>query len=113
MIITGAATALTWVTPTGVEGTLLLAIGVLGGVGQYLLFEGCRLAPASVMATVEYTRPDLGLRTRLSGLGRCPVGGDLHRRRADSGGAGLVFAYFGAAGQARLSRIRSKASLLF
>jgi drug/metabolite transporter (DMT)-like permease len=34
---------------------VLLAVGVLGGLAQFALFEGCRHAPASVMATVEYT----------------------------------------------------------
>ena len=37
------------------EVGLLLAIGVIGGLAQFTLFEGCRHAPASVMATVEYT----------------------------------------------------------
>jgi drug/metabolite transporter (DMT)-like permease len=37
------------------ELALLLAIGVIGGLAQFTLFEGCRHAPASVMATVEYT----------------------------------------------------------
>ena len=36
-------------------GGLLLAIGMIGGVAQFALFGGCRHAPASVMATVEYT----------------------------------------------------------
>ena len=34
---------------------MLLLIGVFGGAGQFILFEGIRLAPASVMSTVEYT----------------------------------------------------------
>jgi drug/metabolite transporter (DMT)-like permease len=44
-----------FVMPTGFQLVLLLAIGFLGGAGQYLMFEACRLAPASVMGTVEYT----------------------------------------------------------
>lgn len=55
MMATGIGTAFTWTQPEGIAWAVLLAIGVLGGLGQYLLFEGCRLAPASVMATVEYT----------------------------------------------------------
>ncbi len=55
LIVTGSVTAFTWVTPGGIQLPLLLAVGVLGGLGQFTLFEGCRLAPASVMATVEYT----------------------------------------------------------
>ena len=55
VLVTGALTAFTWVTPSGIQWPLLLAIGVLGGLGQFTLFEACRMAPASVMATVEYT----------------------------------------------------------
>jgi drug/metabolite transporter (DMT)-like permease len=52
---TGIACAFTWQMPSWSEAGLLLAIGVLGGLAQFALFEGCRHAPASVMATVEYT----------------------------------------------------------
>jgi drug/metabolite transporter (DMT)-like permease len=52
---TGIACIFTWQTPSWSEFGLLLATGVLGGVAQFALFEGCRHAPASVMATVEYT----------------------------------------------------------
>jgi drug/metabolite transporter (DMT)-like permease len=55
LVVTGIGTALTWAQPSTMAWVLLLAVGILGGLGQYLLFEGCRLAPASVMATVEYT----------------------------------------------------------
>ncbi len=52
---TSVACAVTWQTPTWSELALLLAVGVIGGLAQFSLFEGCRHAPASVMATVEYT----------------------------------------------------------
>ncbi|MBU6499703.1 MAG: DMT family transporter [Rhodospirillales bacterium] len=55
LLVTGVLTALTWTPPTGFELLLLLAVGVLGGLGQFSLFEGARLVPASVMATVEYS----------------------------------------------------------
>jgi drug/metabolite transporter (DMT)-like permease len=55
LITTGILTAATWQAPTGFQLMLLLMIGVLGGLGQFALFEGARLAPASVMGTVEYT----------------------------------------------------------
>lgn len=55
-LATGAMTAFTWKTPTGFELMLLLLIGVLGGVGQFTMFEAVRLAPASVMATVGTRR---------------------------------------------------------
>jgi drug/metabolite transporter (DMT)-like permease len=41
------------VRPT--EFGLLLAVGGLGALGQYSLFEAMRRAPASVLATFEYT----------------------------------------------------------
>ena len=53
--VTSVLTAGTFVMPDRFQLTLLIAIGVLGGGGQYLMFEGCRLAPASVMGMVEYT----------------------------------------------------------
>jgi len=52
---TGVACAFVWQTPSWSEAALLLTIGVLGGLAQFALFESCRHAPASVMATVEYT----------------------------------------------------------
>ena len=55
LVCTSVMTALTWVTPTPLQLALLLGIGVFGGLGQFILFEAVRLAPASVMATVEYT----------------------------------------------------------
>jgi S-adenosylmethionine uptake transporter len=34
---------------------LIVALGVVGSVGQYFLFEGLRRAPASALAPFEYT----------------------------------------------------------
>jgi drug/metabolite transporter (DMT)-like permease len=55
MVVTGTLSAATWQTPTPWQLLLLASIGLIGGVGQYVLFEACRLAPAAVMATVEYS----------------------------------------------------------
>jgi drug/metabolite transporter (DMT)-like permease len=55
LVGTGIACAFVWQTPSWSQAGLLLAIGVIGGMAQFALFEGCRHAPASVMATVEYT----------------------------------------------------------
>lgn len=55
LVGTGVACLFVWRTPTLFEFGLLMGIGVVGGIAQYALFEGCRHAPASVMATVEYT----------------------------------------------------------
>lgn len=43
-----------WQTPDAFSLLLMLVLGVTGGLGQYLLFEGFRFAPASVLAPVEY-----------------------------------------------------------
>ena len=55
MIITGVLSSATWVSPRATQWPLLLLVGVLGGCGQFLLFEAARFAPAAIMATVEYS----------------------------------------------------------
>jgi drug/metabolite transporter (DMT)-like permease len=54
-LVTGTLTAFTWKTPTIGQFGLLASIGVLGGAGQFTMFEAVKFAPASVMATVEYS----------------------------------------------------------
>ncbi len=44
-----------WVWPRGFDVVPLIAIGVLGGMGQILMTEGFRFAPASVLAAFDYT----------------------------------------------------------
>jgi drug/metabolite transporter (DMT)-like permease len=34
---------------------LLIAVGFIGGLAQFLVFEAARMIPASVMATLEYS----------------------------------------------------------
>ncbi len=55
VLVTGAMSLADWHHTTQAQFGLLLAVGVLGGLGQFALFEGARRAPAAVMATVEYT----------------------------------------------------------
>ena len=55
VVVTGSVSLFLWTPPTPFEFGLLVLIGVFGGAGQFILFEGIRLAPASVMSTVEYT----------------------------------------------------------
>ncbi len=55
LVLTGALSIFTWVSPDPFQLLLLFAIGVIGGIGQYFLFEGSRLAPAAVMSAMEYT----------------------------------------------------------
>jgi S-adenosylmethionine uptake transporter len=43
-----------WVTPDLFSIGLMIALGGVGGLGQYFLFEGYRLAPASAVAPFEY-----------------------------------------------------------
>jgi drug/metabolite transporter (DMT)-like permease len=55
LVVTGALTAATYQHPSAWELLLLAGTGVLGGIGQFALFEAARMAPAAVMATVEYS----------------------------------------------------------
>ena len=55
LVATGIACAIQWQPPRLPQLSLMVAICVCGGTGQFLLFEGARRAPASVMAVVEYT----------------------------------------------------------
>ena len=54
LMITGAGAAFSWRTPTWQEGLLLIQVAILGGAGQFCLFESVRHAPASVVAPLEY-----------------------------------------------------------
>lgn len=53
--IAGALMSFEWVTPSMGDLTLLLVIGVLGGVGQIFMTEAFRLAPPAVVAPFDYT----------------------------------------------------------
>ena len=44
-----------WVMPSPADWAPLIAIGLLGGVGQILMTQGYRYAGASVLATFDYT----------------------------------------------------------
>ena len=44
-----------WRTPDAGQLVLLLGVALFGGLGQFSLFEAARRAPASVIATVEYS----------------------------------------------------------
>lgn len=44
-----------WHTPDGIQLLLLASVGALGGLAQYLLFEGMKQTPASILAPLEYT----------------------------------------------------------
>ncbi|MSP87704.1 MAG: DMT family transporter [Alphaproteobacteria bacterium] len=55
LIGTGIALFLVWQTPSPGELALMLAIGGIGGLGQFTMFTGMRMAPASVLAPLTYT----------------------------------------------------------
>jgi S-adenosylmethionine uptake transporter len=44
-----------WVMPDGRGLAMLAGLGLVGGLGQYFLYEGFRTAPASAVAPIEYT----------------------------------------------------------
>jgi drug/metabolite transporter (DMT)-like permease len=54
-VATGVACLATWVPLRLDQVALIAVIVVFGGLAQFILFESARLAPAAVMATVEYT----------------------------------------------------------
>lgn len=44
-----------WKTPDATGWSLMILLGLVATIGQYLLYEGFRHAPASALAPVEYT----------------------------------------------------------
>jgi S-adenosylmethionine uptake transporter len=54
VVVCGVTLPFTWVTPDLLSIVLIVGLGCVGGLGQYLLFEGYRLAPASAVAPFEY-----------------------------------------------------------
>lgn len=54
-IVCGAVLPWLWKTPDVEGGLLMLGLGVISAVGQYLLYEGFRHAPASTLAPMEYS----------------------------------------------------------
>ncbi len=54
VVVCGVTLPFTWITPDLFSLALIVGLGCIGGLGQYLLFEGYRLAPASAVAPFEY-----------------------------------------------------------
>ncbi len=54
ILVCGVTLPFVWVTPDVTSLLLLLLLGGVGASGQFLLFEGYRLAPASAVAPFEY-----------------------------------------------------------
>lgn len=55
VLMTGATMAFKWVTPDLADLALMIGIGLLGGLAQYLLIEAIRRAPASVVSPLEFS----------------------------------------------------------
>ncbi len=55
LVATGIACLFGWRTPDAWQVALLAIVGVIGGFAQFLLYEGARHAPASLVATFEYS----------------------------------------------------------
>jgi drug/metabolite transporter (DMT)-like permease len=55
LALTGIGCAFNWRTPDPAEIWLLLLVSILGGIGQFCLFESARHTAASVTAPLEYT----------------------------------------------------------
>lgn len=63
-----------WVMPTPLEATALLAIGILGGIGQVLMTESFRHADASLLAPFDYLSLIWALLITLVIFGTVPTG---------------------------------------
>ncbi len=55
VVACGALAPALFVWPSARAGALLAALGCIGGLGQYLWFEGVRRAQASLLAPLEYS----------------------------------------------------------
>ena len=54
ILVCGVTLPFVWVTPDVNSVLLLVLLGAVGASGQFLMFEGYRLAPASALAPFEY-----------------------------------------------------------
>ena len=55
LLFSAVPALLWWRMPDGGQVLLLVSVGALGGMAQYLLFEGMKRAPVSIVAPFEYT----------------------------------------------------------
>jgi drug/metabolite transporter (DMT)-like permease len=86
LVTAGIPLAFLWQTPDLKQFLLLVAVGALGGVAQYVLFEGMKRAPASIVAPFEYTSLIWSF-----GLGYL-IWGDVPRAEVFTGAALIVIA---------------------
>lgn len=55
LVMAGLPMLFFWHTPDAREAALLVGVGAIGGIGQFMMFEGMKRAPVSVIAPFEYT----------------------------------------------------------
>ncbi|ANT50802.1 DMT family transporter [Mesorhizobium amorphae] len=55
LVFSAVPALIVWQMPDGGQLLLLISVGALGGVAQFLLFEGMKRAPVSIVAPFEYT----------------------------------------------------------
>ena len=55
VVVCGLVLPFVWHAPSGYELALLFAVGAIGGVAQFAMFEGLRHAAASVLAPFQYS----------------------------------------------------------
>jgi drug/metabolite transporter (DMT)-like permease len=55
VLMTGIAMPFVWKMPGLIDLALMIGIGLLGALAQYLLIEGIRRAPASVVSPLEFS----------------------------------------------------------
>ena len=89
LVATGIACLFGWRTPDAGQLALLAIVGVVGGLGQFLLYEGARHAPASLVATFEYSALLWAFVLGYAIWGDIPPRGGVRGRVPDPG-AGLL-----------------------
>jgi drug/metabolite transporter (DMT)-like permease len=85
LVFSAVPALILWRTPDWEQLPLLLSVGALGGVAQYLLFEGMKRAPVSIVAPFEYTSLVWAFALGFA------IWGDVPRREVVLGAA-LIFA---------------------
>lgn len=55
-VLAGAAMPFVWVPPTLADWPVLIAVGIVGGIGQILTTRSFSLAPAAVVGPFQYTQ---------------------------------------------------------
>ncbi|WP_192181280.1 DMT family transporter [Mesorhizobium amorphae] len=84
LVFSAVPALILWQTPDGAQLLLLISVGALGGVAQFLLFEGMKRAPVSIVAPFEYTSLVWAFALGLA------IWGDVPRREVFLGAALII-----------------------